>query len=86
MGIDEDIQNANDVVRVKLTFSKCLIRQPVIYEMAQLYKVVFNIRQANVEQDHGWVIMDVSGINREIDKALYWLHEQDVKVDLTMPF
>ena len=84
MGIDEDIQNAEDVVRVKLTFSKCLIREPIIYEMAHLYNVVFNIIKANVEKDHGWVIMDVSGVNKDIDNALYWLYEQNVKVDLTL--
>lgn len=84
MGIDEDVANAYDTVRVKLTFSKCLIQRPLIYEMAQVYDVSFSIRQATVELDEGWVILDMSGINDDIDKALLWLHELGVGVDLTL--
>ena len=86
MGIDEDVANAYDNVRVKLTFSKCLIQQPLIYEMAQVYDVSFSIRHAAVELDEGWVILDINGTNENIDQALYWLYEHGVTIDLTLPF
>ena len=84
MGIDEAIQKSHDSVQVKLTFPEQLVVQPIIHEMSQLYQVVFNIIQADVEKEKGWVILTLSGINEDIDKALYWLYEQNVKVDLTL--
>ena len=85
MGIDNDVANAYDGIEVKLTFPNDLIVKPIIYEMATLYDVVTNILRANVGIDQGWVVLEISGINSELDKALFWLHSLGVHVDLTNP-
>ena len=86
MGIDEDVAKAHEVVKVKLTFPEdSLIVQPLIYDMANRYDVVFNIIKAEVEIGSGWVILEISGINDAIDNALFWLHSLGVIVDLTIP-
>ena len=70
--------------KVKLTFSNCLITQPLIYEMSKIYDVVTNIEKAEVTTTDGWVIMSVSGTGKEQDKALQWLADQGVMVQTMM--
>ena len=42
--------------RVKFTFEENLVKQPVIYELGRKFKLVTNIRRADVGEDVGWVI------------------------------
>ncbi|SUZ84721.1 uncharacterized protein METZ01_LOCUS37575, partial [marine metagenome] len=41
--------------RVKFTFEENLVKQPVIYELGQKFKIVTNIRRADIGEDVGWV-------------------------------
>ena len=70
--------------KVKLTFSDCLITQPLIYEVSKIYDVVTNIEKAEVTTTDGWVIMSVAGTGKEQDKALQWLADQGVMVQTMM--
>ena len=47
--------------RVKFTFEETLVKQPVIYELGHKYKLVTNIRRADVGEDVGWVILELDG-------------------------
>ena len=38
-----------------------LVPRPLIYEIVRRFDVVPNIRRANVEDDHGWVILELGG-------------------------
>lgn len=67
--------------RVKFTFPPDLVNQPVIYNMGKAYQVVTNIRRANVTRDRGWMILEISGPEEEIEKAIAWAKEQGVRVD-----
>jgi hypothetical protein len=67
--------------RVKFTFPPDLVTQPVIYNMGKEFHVVTNIRRANVTRDRGWVILEISGGEDEIDKAIEWSKSQGVRVD-----
>ena len=55
--------------------------QPVIYNMGKQFHVVTNIRRANVTRDRGWVILEISGKDEEIERAIAWSKEQGVRVD-----
>jgi hypothetical protein len=57
------------------------VTQPVIYNMAKEFHVVTNIRRANVTRDRGWVILEISGGEEEIDKAIAWSKSQGVRID-----
>ena len=39
--------------RVKFTFEEILVKQPVIYELGHKFKIVTNIRRAEVGEDLG---------------------------------
>ena len=45
--------------RVKFTFEKNLVKQPVIYELGRKFKLVTNIRRADVGDDVGWVVLEL---------------------------
>ncbi len=67
--------------RVKLTFPTDLITQPVIYNMGREFEVVTNIRRANVSGDRGWVILEITGADGEIERAIQWAKQKGVRVD-----
>jgi ABC-type methionine transport system ATPase subunit len=68
-------------LRVKFTFPPDLVTQPVIYNMGKQFHVITNIRRANVTRDRGWVILEISGKDEEIERAIAWSKEQGVRVD-----
>lgn len=67
--------------RVRLTFEPDLITQPVIYQLGQQFKVVTNIRMADVDENVGWVILELEGEHDEIDRSLQWAANLGVRVD-----
>ena len=67
--------------RVRFTFQPKLIQEPVIYRIGHLYDVVTNIRMADVDEQVGWVILELNGEPGEIERAIAWAEEQGVRVD-----
>lgn len=70
------------VARVKLTFPEHLIRQPVIARLVREFDVMPNIRRASVEESIGWMILEIGGEGDVVERALEWLRDQGVEVDL----
>ena len=67
--------------RVKFTFPPALITEPVIYRLGQQFKVVTNIRRADVREEMGWVVLELDGEEAEIEKGLEWVVQMGVRVD-----
>ena len=67
--------------RVKFTYSQELITQPVIYELGIKFKVVTNIRRADVREDVGWVVLELEGEEEAIASGLEWVTASGVRVD-----
>lgn len=67
--------------RVTLTFPPKLIKEPVIYNIGHRFKVVTNIRSANVSENVGWVTLEIDGEEEEYLKALDYLNEMGVTVE-----
>ncbi len=66
---------------VRLTFSPQLIKEPLIYNMGHQFKVITNIRMADVDANVGWVVMELDGGDDEIARALDWARQKGVRVD-----
>ena len=62
-------------------FPTRLITQPVIWELAQKFKVVTNVRQASVTDEIGIVSLSLTGDREEIKRSIVWLEELGVKVE-----
>jgi len=67
--------------RVRFTFPTELITEPVIYELGHRFRIVTNIRRADVREDMGWVILELEGAEDEIANGLEWVAGSGVRVD-----
>ncbi len=67
--------------RVKFTFPKDLVQDPIIYLLGKRFDIVTNIRRADVTDDRGWVVLEVEGDDDNINKGLTWVKQRGVRVD-----
>jgi ABC-type methionine transport system ATPase subunit len=67
--------------RIRLTFPEQLIQEPIIYLMGHEFRVITNIRMADVDERVGWVILELDGANDEIERAIDWAEAKGVRVD-----
>jgi L-aspartate semialdehyde sulfurtransferase ferredoxin len=68
-------------VRARLTFPEDLVGEPVVSRLALDHGVTANIRRANVEDNTGWIVCELSGTREALDSAIEWLTATGVKVD-----
>jgi ABC-type methionine transport system ATPase subunit len=66
---------------VRLTFRGDSLTDPVIYRMGKDFRVVTNIRRADVGEDHGWVELEIDGDQAELDRALEYCRTRGVAVE-----
>lgn len=69
------------VKRVRFTFPEDLIREPVIYRLGHEFKVITNVRMADVDEHTGWVILELEGDPAEIERSLRWAQDRGVRID-----
>jgi len=63
------------------TFPPELIKEPIIYNLGQQFKVVTNIRRADVNGDRGWVVLELEGEGKDIERGIAWVSSKGVRVD-----
>lgn len=67
------------------TFPKDQIREPILYNLGQHFQVIPNIRGASINDDIGLVFLELEGQEREIERAMEFLRERKVQVELVDP-
>jgi ABC-type methionine transport system ATPase subunit len=67
--------------RVKLTFPKDLIKEPVIFTMAKKFDVMPNIRRARITDSVGEVVLEFEGAEKKLEDGIAYLRERGVKVE-----
>ena len=67
--------------RVKFTFQADLVKEPIIYNLGRDFKIVTNIRRADVQEDMGWVVLELDGEAAEIERGLAWGSSTGVRGD-----
>lgn len=72
-----------DEVRTKLylTYPKALVREPILYELARTFDVVFNIRGASVTEELGIIAIELDGPEELVERAITWLRSRGVTVE-----
>ena len=68
-------------MKVHITFPEDKIKEPIIYQIGQKYKVITNVRRADVTEKTGWVDLELTGDLKEIERAVEGLKKMGVKVD-----
>ena len=69
------------VFKARLTLPSELVTEPVIYNLGRKYNIITNIRRANITPNAGWIIMEMSGKEDEIQKAVEYLESLKVNVE-----
>ena len=67
--------------QVMFTFPEELIKESIIYNLGLQFKVVTNIRRADVSEDKGWVMLELEGEEKDIDQGIAWVTSKRVRVD-----
>lgn len=67
-------------LKVHLVFPEELVKVPVIYNLGKNHEVVTNIRRANVDEKVGWVDLEITGEEEEIQKGIKYLESLGVDV------
>ena len=68
--------------RVKLTFPPHLIKEPVLFSMANKYDVMPNIRRARVTESVGEIILELEGDEGNLETGIQSLIDQGITVEL----
>jgi len=66
---------------VMFTFTAETITEPIIYNLGQQFKIVTNIRQADLTEDRGWIILELDGEDQDIEAGIAWVISKGVRVD-----
>ncbi len=67
--------------RLKLTFPVERIREPVIGTLTRRFDLMPNIRRARISEDAGECVLELDGLQENLDRALDYLHEIGVVVE-----
>lgn len=68
--------------KVFLTFPQKIIKEPIVYNLGHKFPIVTNIRGASVTDELGLVALELEGDPVEVEAALTYLREREVKVEL----
>jgi hypothetical protein len=67
--------------QVMFTFPTELIKEPVIFNLGMQFKVIPNIRRADISESKGWVVLELEGEEKDIETGITWLMSKGVRVD-----
>ncbi len=68
-------------IRVHIRFPEDKIKEPVIYQIGHEFKVVTNVRRADVRETTGWMDLELTGDSTEIERAIASLRKKGIIVD-----
>jgi ABC-type methionine transport system ATPase subunit len=73
--------NEPQQTRLWLMYPVRLIKEPLIWQLGQKFKVITNIRQCSVTDEIGIVSLELDGKREEIKAAIKWLEKLGVSVE-----
>ncbi|MDH5642147.1 MAG: NIL domain-containing protein, partial [Nitrospira sp.] len=68
-------------LRFHIRFPEDKIKEPIVYQIGHEYKVVTNVRRADVRETTGWMDLELTGDTAEIERAVEGLRKKGVAVD-----
>jgi len=67
--------------RAMFTFSPEVITEPIIYNLGQQFRLITNIRRADLTEDKGWMVLELDGKEADIEAGITWATSRGVRVD-----
>ncbi|MBN2559327.1 MAG: 4Fe-4S binding protein [Phycisphaerae bacterium] len=70
--------------KLMLYFPKCECEKPIIYHLVKDYNLVVNVYRAKVTpEEEGFLVLDVTGTQEDIDKAMAFVRTFNVTINYT---
>jgi len=66
--------------RIHLTFPGTLADEPIMWHLCRNFGLVFNIRQADMMESVGWMMLQLEGDEDAIHRGIRWLEDKGIKV------
>jgi ABC-type methionine transport system ATPase subunit len=67
--------------QVMFTFPPEKIKEPIIFKLGQQFKIIPNIRRADISENRGWVVLELEGEEKNIEAGIKWLTDKGIRVD-----
>ncbi len=67
--------------KYNFSFEDEVITKPIIYTLGQQFNLITNIRQANLTEDKGWIIIEIEGAEPDIEAGITWAISKGVRID-----
>ena len=68
-------------LRFHIRFPEQQIKEPIIYQIGHEFKVVTNVRRADVRETTGWMDVELTGDTEEIERAIQGFRTKGFIVD-----
>jgi ABC-type methionine transport system ATPase subunit len=68
-------------LRFHIRFPEDKIKEPIVYQIGREFKVVTNVRRADVRETTGWMDLELTGETAEIERAIEGLRQKGIVVD-----
>lgn len=68
-----------------LSFPQQVLNEPVIYMLGRDFRLVPNIKGAMITDQMGMMALELEGEPAEIDRAVAFLRERGVKIEVGQP-
>ena len=59
--------------RIRLNFPPERIKEPVLYNLAKQFRLKTNILEADLHGDTGWLLIEVEGPLRQVERGIAWV-------------
>ena len=69
-------------LRVTFTYPVDVVQEPVIWLLSQNFEVKTNIRRADVQENLGWVTLELEGEATVLQQGIEWVRSTGTEVEL----
>ena len=69
-------------LRVTFTYPVDVVQETVIWLLSQKFEVKTNIRRADVQENLGWVTLELEGEETVLQQGIEWVRSTGTEVEL----
>ncbi|WP_457640149.1 NIL domain-containing protein [Persephonella sp.] len=67
-------------IKLKLIYPEDKIKEPILSRVCKNFDVEINIRKANVTDTIGWLELELTGDEKQIEEAIKYMESQGIEV------
>ena len=62
-------------------FSPEVVAEPIIHNLGMQFRLVTNIRRADITEEGGWAVLDLEGDEKDIENGIAWATSRGVRIE-----